>query len=65
MDFHACRTTYINLLVDTGADVKTVQALARHSDPRLTMNVYARAKKSKLAHAVDAVGKMISKAKQD
>ena len=42
VDFHACRVAYITLLFEGGADVKTVQTLARHCDPRITMNVYAR-----------------------
>ena len=42
VDFHALRTTYITLLVKGGASVKVAQELARHSDPKLTMNVYSK-----------------------
>ncbi len=42
VDFHALRATYITLLVKGGASVKVAQELARHSDPKLTMNVYTK-----------------------
>jgi len=35
-DFHCLRHTYITLLSQSGAAMRTVQTLARHSDPRLT-----------------------------
>ncbi len=40
-DFHALRTTYISCLTKGGASVKQAQALARHSDPRLTYGTYS------------------------
>ncbi len=40
VDFHALRHTYITNVVKSGASVKVCQELARHSDPKLTMNVY-------------------------
>jgi hypothetical protein len=42
VDFHALRATYITLLVKSGASVKVVQELARHSDPKLTLNIYTK-----------------------
>jgi integrase len=42
VDFHALRATYITLLVKSGASVKVVQELARHSDPKLTLNIYSK-----------------------
>ncbi len=39
-DFHSLRHTYVTSLIRGGASVKEVQELARHSDPRLTLNVY-------------------------
>ena len=42
VDFHALRATYITMLVRSGASVKEAQELARHSDPKLTMNVYTK-----------------------
>ncbi len=41
IDFHALRHTFITNVVKSGASVKVCQELARHSDPKLTMNVYA------------------------
>jgi integrase len=41
-DFHASRVTYISNLVSGGASVKTCQVLARHSDPSLTIAIYAK-----------------------
>jgi len=37
LDFHALRTTYINLIMDTGLTLKDAQALARHATPELTL----------------------------
>jgi integrase len=42
VDFHALRATFITMLVRSGASVKEAQELARHSDPKLTMNIYTR-----------------------
>jgi site-specific recombinase XerD len=39
-DFHSLRHTYVSLLVKSGASVKVCQELARHADPKLTMNTY-------------------------
>jgi len=41
MDFHALRHTYITRLVKSGAPVKVIQELARHSTPTLTLGRYA------------------------
>jgi integrase len=38
---HCLRHTYVTLLVKSGTGVKVCQELARHSDPRLTMNIYS------------------------
>ena len=59
VDFHACRVAYITLLFEGGADVKTVQTLARHCDPRITMNVYARSRRETLAKATEALGESL------
>ena len=52
-DFHALRATYITMLVRSGASVKVAQELARHSDPKLTMNVYTQLGVHDLAGALD------------
>jgi integrase len=40
-DFHALRHSYITMVVKSGCSVKVAQELARHSDPKLTLNVYS------------------------
>ena len=42
VDFHSLRVTFSTLLVKSGATVKAAQELARHCDPKLTMNIYSR-----------------------
>jgi len=59
LDFHALRVTYVTFLLQAGAYVKEAQSLACHSDPRLTMNVYARVYPERLTQIVETVGKPI------
>jgi len=40
--FHSLRNSYISYLANSQTPAKVVQKLARHSDPRLTFNTYAR-----------------------
>ena len=40
-DFHSLRHSYISTLARSGAPVKVVQTLARHSTPSLTLGVYS------------------------
>lgn len=42
VDFHGNRTTFITNLGRAGVPLVMAQQLARHSDPRLTANVYTR-----------------------
>jgi hypothetical protein len=51
--FHSSRVTYISNLVASGASVKTCQTLARHSDPSLTIGIYAKASLHDLETAVE------------
>lgn len=59
VDFHACRTAYVNLVLESGASVKETQKLARHSTPEMTMNVYGRAREERLSEAVECIGEAI------
>ena len=59
LDFHAIRTFFISRTIEAGATVKEAQKLARHSDPRITMNTYARARDEGLASVVDRVANSI------
>src|SRR5262249_47036184 len=54
-DFHALRHSYITLLERSGVTPKLAQELARHSDIRLTMNVYTHARLHDLAGAVEGL----------
>ena len=60
LDFHACRVAYINMVIRSGADIKTAQALARHSTPELTLNVYGRENRDLMATAARGVGAVIA-----
>ncbi|NLF73671.1 MAG: site-specific integrase [Candidatus Anammoximicrobium sp.] len=54
-DFHANRHTFITNLGRVGVHPKTAQTLARHSDIRLTMNVYSH---TDLAEKTEAVRRL-------
>lgn len=54
-DFHSLRAVYISNLIASGASVKSVQKLARHSTPSLTIGIYAKARPEDLANAVAAL----------
>ena len=48
IDFHALRTAFATVVVESGANPKEAQTLLRHSDPRITMNMYAKARPHQL-----------------
>jgi hypothetical protein len=41
VDTHSLRHGYISALARAGVPIKVVQTLARHSDPKLTLGIYA------------------------
>ncbi len=41
-DFHSLRGYYVSSLVQSGASIKAVQTLARHSTPVTTLTHYAK-----------------------
>ena len=41
-DVHSLRSAFVTGLMRSGANVKAIQTLARHSDPRLTVGLYSR-----------------------
>src|SRR5207247_65626 len=59
-DFHALRHSYITLLERSGASPKMAQELARHSDIRLTMNVYTPARLHDLVGAVEGLPALLT-----
>jgi len=40
--FHALRVTYATMLARAGVSLVQAQTLMRHSDPKLTANIYTR-----------------------
>ena len=56
VDFHALRVAYITFVIESGADIKTAQTLARHCSPQLTLNIYAKARPERLRATVEAIG---------
>jgi len=56
---HTLRRTYISLLLSAGAEVPYVQAQVGHSDPKVTLEVYAqvlkRRDRSRLGQALDTL----------
>ena len=55
VDLHALRHTYGTRLIANGADIKTTQALMRHSTPSLTLGIYVHKDTDRLAAAVAAL----------
>jgi integrase len=64
VDFHAFRTTSINLLFAQGATPPEAQALARHRTPTLTIGIYGRTQEPRLAALVEGVATAIVPASQ-
>jgi len=59
IDFHAAKTAYVNLILESGADLKTAMTLARHSSPTLTLNTYGRARQERLNSTSETVGGLV------
>ena len=51
-DFHSCRHLFITSLERAGVSPKMAQTLARHSDIRLTMNIYSHVDEQEQAEAI-------------
>lgn len=54
-DWHALRGTLASLLAMTSAPLKVTMDMMRHSDPRLTLKVYANLRLSDLSGAMESV----------
>jgi integrase len=61
-DFHCLRHSFIGLLDRSGATLKEAMQLARHSDPKLTMRIYGKARMNDLAGAIDRLPNLGEKA---
>jgi integrase len=60
LDFHALRVTYINLVIESGVTIKEAQALARHTTPQMTMNIYGRTREERLIGAVEKIAQHVT-----
>lgn len=58
-DFHALRHTFITNLARANVDPKTAQTLARHSDIRLTMDIYTHIDQKQQVAAIDSLPSLI------
>ncbi|GBU20175.1 hypothetical protein R80B4_00050 [Fibrobacteres bacterium R8-0-B4] len=57
---HSLRHTFASIMINNGADVKTVQAVLGHSSAAMTMNIYGHAYAKSTAAATEAVGDAIA-----
>jgi integrase len=56
LDFHGLRVAAVTLAIESGATVKEAQTMARHATPAMTMNVYAKARDSRMAALAERIG---------
>jgi integrase len=54
--FHSSRHTFCTLLQESGAMQVEAQRLMRHTDPKLTANIYSHARKDRLQAVAEAIG---------
>ena len=57
---HSLRHGYVTALAKAGVPLKTMMTLARHSDPKLTLNVYSHLTVHDTAAALDALPDLTS-----
>ncbi len=50
---------YINMLIASGADAKTIMELSRHATASVTFKSYGRANTKRMARAAEAIGEMV------
>lgn len=55
IDLHSLRVTHITMLARAGIGLVTAQKFARHSDPKLTANVYTSLNLADLQKAVESL----------
>ena len=53
--FHSFRVNYINAVVKSGADLKTIMTLARHSSATMSMSTYAKPDAQRLRDCAELV----------
>jgi len=60
--FHSFRVNFINAVVESGSDLKTIMTLARHGSAQMSLETYAKPNPKRLRAAVEAVSKRIKEA---
>ena len=65
VDFHACRTAFINLVIESGADIKTIQVMSRHKRAETTLKYYARANPENMQSTAQALADMVFRGKNE
>lgn len=55
IDFHALRVSYVTRIIEEGANLKEAQRLARHADPKTTMNIYAKVRQNSVNELVNSL----------
>lgn len=64
LDFHSLRVAYINMLIDSGEDIRVILELSRHTGAKMTA-LYSRVKDSRVDKAVENIGNLIIPHKED
>ncbi len=59
IDFHSLRYTFAKLLERAGVSLVTAQKLMRHSDPKLTANIYTQIMKDERNEAVASIPEIV------
>ncbi len=59
VDFHACRTAFVTLAAEAGANIRELQTMARHSSPEMTANFYARTRHERLSELAEKISENI------
>ena len=59
VDFHALRVTFCTLLARAGVPLVQAQQLMRHSDPKLTANIYSRFDRRESRAAVEKAARLL------
>ena len=60
--WHSLRKSFVNAVVRSGQDLKTIQSLARHSTAQLSMETYASADPARLRAATEAAAQHLEEA---
>ena len=60
--FHSFRVCYINAVVKSGCDLKTIMTLARHSSATMSMSTYAKPDANRLRAVAESVAETMKQA---